>query len=117
MPHGCSQLLCFATGRERNTLKQMIVTALQTPGNSSKFQVITNKGEFAVALSFTLRTKIWRLADAEAELSAANELAEAIVSRHDPSLPFKPLYIFAEHNSAPLLGETIKKIRRYGING
>lgn len=83
-------------------------------GNSSKFQVATKKGEFTVTLSYTLRTKIWKLADADAELSAARELAEAIVSRHDPALPFKTLYIFAEHNSEATLAETVHYIRKYG---
>jgi hypothetical protein len=95
----------------------MIVTAIDTTGNSSKFRVISKKAEFTMAISFTLRTKIWVLADAEAELSAANELAQAIISRHDPSLPFKSLYIFAEHNSEPSLGETIQKIRKHGFGG
>jgi hypothetical protein len=107
----------FATIQMRITLKCMTVSAIQSTGNSSKFQVVTKKGEFIIALSFTLRTKIWDLADAEAELSAANDLAQAIVSRHDPLLPFKPLYIFAEHNSAPTLGEAVQKIRKYGFDG
>jgi hypothetical protein len=94
----------------------MQVTALQTMGNSSKFRAVTKRGEFTVALSFTLRTKIWELADAEAELAAAQQLAEAIVSRHDPALPFKPLYIFAEHNSEPSLDEAVRQIRKYGFD-
>ncbi len=69
-----------------------------------------------MALSFTLRTKIWEVGDADAELKAAQELAEAIVSRHDPGLPFKPLYIFAEHNSEPTFEATVQKIRKYGID-
>ena len=68
-------------------------------------------------MSFTLRTKIWILADAAAELSVANELAEAIVSRHDPSIPFKPLYIFAEHNSELTPEKAIQQIRKYGLDG
>lgn len=94
----------------------MTVSAIQTTGNSSKFKVVSKSGEFTIALSFTLRTKIWLLADAEAELSAASELAEAIVSRHDPSLPFKQVYVFAEHNSEPSLGEAVQKIRKYGFD-
>jgi hypothetical protein len=95
----------------------MTVSAIQSAGNSSKFHVVSKRGEFVIAMSFTLRTKIWTLADAGAELSAANELAEAIVSRHDPLLPFKPLYIFAEHNSEPTLEKAIRQIRKYGIDG
>ncbi|MDB5186140.1 MAG: hypothetical protein JWL85_663 [Candidatus Saccharibacteria bacterium] len=94
----------------------MIVTEIQTTGNSSKFRVVTKNGEFNLALSYTLRTKIWELADAAAELSAAQELAEAIVSRHNPAYPFKPLYIFAEHNSKPSLANTIQHIRTYGFD-
>lgn len=92
-----------------------MVTALPITGNSSKFRVVTKRGEFTVALSYTLRTKIWKLIDSEAELSAAKELSEAIVSRHDPTLPFKPLYIFAEHNSEPSYTKAVQHIRKYGI--
>lgn len=94
----------------------MLVTALPATGNSSKFRVVTKQGEFVVALSYTLRSKIWKLADAEAELSAAKELAEAIVSRHDPALPFRPLYVFAEHNTDAVLGNTIQRIRKQGMD-
>ena len=95
----------------------MIVTALPATGNSSKFRVVTKRGEFNLALSYTLRTKVWELADPVAELSAAQELGEAIVSRHDPALPYKPLYIFAEHNTEPSLAKAIQQIRKYGIGG
>ncbi len=95
----------------------MNVTALPNPGNSSKFRVVTKTGEFTIAVSFTLRKKIWQLADDAVELSAAEELAEAIVSRHDPSLPFKALYIFAEHNSQKTLDETVSLIRKLGFEG
>jgi hypothetical protein len=95
----------------------MNVTALDTTGNSSKFQVITKRGEFVIAMSFTLRTKIWSFDSAEAELAAAQELAEAIVSRHDPKFPFKPLYIFAEHTAEPSFNKTVQQIRKYGFKG
>lgn len=93
----------------------MIVTPLPQTGNSSKFLVAAKRGEFTIALSFTLCKKIWQFADDDAELGAAKELAEAIVSRHDPALPFKPLYIFAEHNSDPIFAKTVQKIRKNGI--
>lgn len=93
----------------------MNVSLLNHPGNSSKFHVVTKRGEFTIAMSFTLRTKLWQLADAETELAVAQELAEAIVSRHDPALPFKPLYIFAEHNTQATADDTIKLIRKNGI--
>jgi len=92
----------------------MTITALPSTGNSSKFQVVSKRGEFTLALSFTLRTKIWELANADDELAVAKELGEAIVSRHDPALPFKPLYIFAEHNSEPTATATIEQIRKNG---
>lgn len=92
----------------------MIVTALDTTGNSSKFHVTAKGGEFVIALSFTLRTSIWKFADADAELAAAQQLAEAIVSRHNPALPFKPLYIFAEHNSDPVFATMLQHIRKHG---
>lgn len=94
----------------------MIVTQLPVTGNSSKFRVEAKQGEFTIALSYTLRVKIWKLADAESELAAAKELAEAIVSRHDPALPFKPLYIFAEHNADAMLSNTIQHIRKQGFD-
>ncbi len=94
----------------------MQVTLLPLVGNSSKFKVVAKQGEFTIALSYTLRTKIWKLADAEAELVAAEELAEAIVSRHDPALPFKPLYIFAEHNCDSSFANTVQKIRKQGAD-
>ncbi len=93
----------------------MIITALPATGNSSKFHAVSKNGEFNLALSFTLRTKVWKLADAAAELTAAQELAEAIVSRHDHTLPFKQLYIFAEHNTGPTLEQTIQRIRKSGF--
>ena len=94
----------------------MTITLLPSSGNSSKFQVVTKNGEFIIALSFTLRVKIWQLGSAEAELVAAHELAEAIVSRHDPTLPFKPLYICAEHNCGTSLEQTVQRIRKVGFD-
>ena len=93
----------------------MRVLALPAAGNSSKFHVVAKHGEFNLALSFTLRTKIWKLGDAASELSAAQELAEAIVSRHDPASEFRQLYIFAEHNVDPSLSETVRQIRKDGL--
>lgn len=93
----------------------MRVVALPATGNSSKFHVVTKRGEFTLALSFTLRTKIWKLGDAASELSAAEELAEAIVSRHDPASDFRRLYIFAEHNTEPSLSEAVKQIHKDGF--
>lgn len=93
----------------------MTVTPLPAKGNSSKFHVATKHSEFDVALSFTLRNRIWSLADDHAELDAAEQLAEAIVSRHNPKLPFKLLYVFAEHNTLPTLAATVQRIRTTGM--
>ena len=95
----------------------MIVTALPSSGNSSKFLVKAKKGDFTIAISYTLRSSVWKFADEAAELSAAEELAEAIVSRHDPKLPFKPLYIFAEHTANPSFKATVQHIRKEGFVG
>ena len=92
----------------------MHVAPLATNGNSSKFTVTTKRGDFVLAISFTLRKKIWQLADEAAELEAATDLAEAIVSRHDPATPFKPLYIFAEHNTMPTPIQTVERLRKNG---
>jgi hypothetical protein len=94
----------------------MKVIALPQTGNSAKFEIQTAKGgSFVLAFSFTLRTKIWQLQDADAELAAATRLAEAIVGRHDPKLPFKSKYIFAEHNTEPTLDATVKYLHRTAI--
>jgi hypothetical protein len=90
----------------------MNVTALPQTGNSSKFQVSTKRGAFILTFSFTLRSNIWQLPDAEAELAAAEQVAEAIIGRHDPKLPFKDKYIFGEHNTEPTLQATVKYLHR-----
>ncbi len=93
----------------------MKVIPITHAGNSSKFHVTTKNGEFTIAISFTLRTKIWNLVDEDTVLAVGIELAEAIVSRHDPKLPFLKLYIFAEHNSEPDVKQAIQKIRKFGF--
>ncbi len=95
----------------------MQVTALDTTGNSSKFFVTTDKGDFTIALSFTLKAKIWTLPDASAELVAAQDLAEAIVSGHDPKTPFRSLYVFAEHNTKSPVELAVKSISEHGYKG
>ncbi|MEO8105511.1 MAG: hypothetical protein ABI602_04215 [Candidatus Saccharibacteria bacterium] len=94
----------------------MTVTALPNSGNSSKFLVaVAKRGEFVVALSSTLCHSIWKLADAAAELDAGQQVAEALVSRHDPKLPFKKVYVFGEHNTEPTLQGAVKYLRRFQI--
>jgi hypothetical protein len=94
----------------------MTVTLLPQTGNSSKFLVgVAKRGEFVIALSYTLRTTIWKLNGPDAELDAARQVAEALVSRHDPKLPFKKVYVFAEHNTETTLNGAIKYLRRVQI--
>jgi hypothetical protein len=94
----------------------MIVTPLPQTGNSSKFQVsVAKRGTFVLTFSFTLRSKIWQLPDAEAELAAARQIAEAIIGRHDPKMPFKDKYILGEHNTEPTLLATLKLLHRTPI--
>lgn len=94
----------------------MTVTPLPKTGNSSKFLVTVNKrGTFIVAFSYSLRTIVWELTTPEAELQAASEVAQAIVSRHNPKLPFKEKYIFAEHNTESSLEATVNYLRRVEI--
>lgn len=94
----------------------MTVTPLPKTGNSSKFLVVVAKrGEFMLAISSTLRALVWQLETPDDELVAAKQIAEAIVSRHDPNLPFKDKYIFAEHNTEATLEATVKYLRRHQI--
>lgn len=93
----------------------MTITPIAHSGNSAKFHVVTKNGEFDLAFSYTLKTNIWKLADAAAEQDAAEELAEAIVSRHNPKFPFKKIYIFGEHNTGDSLEQVVKLIRKNGL--
>ena len=91
----------------------MTISPLPSTGNSSKFLVgVAKRGEFVIALSYTLRATIWKLDDPAAELDAAEQIAEALVSRHDPKLPFKKVYVFAEHNTETTLAGAVKYLRR-----
>lgn len=92
----------------------MTVTALPPTGNSSKFFVALARqsGEFTIALSYTLRSIIWKLETPEAELAAASELAEAIVSRHDTKFPYRKTYVFSDHNTQPTVEAMAKYLRK-----
>jgi hypothetical protein len=91
----------------------MTITPLPKTGGSSKFLVsVSKRGEFTIALSRTLCSVVWQLDTPDAELQAAKQMAEAIVGRHDPVLPFKDKYIFAEHNSLPTLEAMIKFLHK-----
>ncbi len=91
----------------------MTITPLPKTGGSSKFQVSVGKrGDFVIALSRTLCSIVWELETPEAELEAATRMAEAIVGRHDPALPFKDTYVFAQHNSEPTLEAMVKLLHK-----
>lgn len=91
----------------------MTVTPLPKTGGSSKFLVTVGKrGEFTLALSRTLCVIVWQLETSQSELDAATQMAEAIVGRHNPELPFKEKYIFAEHNSQPTLGAMLQFLHK-----
>jgi hypothetical protein len=91
----------------------MKVTRLETTGTAAKFQVelARGRGEFMISLSFTL-CNLWQLADDDAKLDAAKQMAEAIVGRHDPNAAFKPKYIFGDHNTQATLEATVQWLRR-----
>jgi hypothetical protein len=95
----------------------MRITTLPKTGNSAKFQVVLAKdrGEFMLSLSYTLCHVVWRLEDAAAELAAATQIAEAIVSRHDPATPYREKYIFGDHNSQPTLDAAVQYLRRVRV--
>jgi hypothetical protein len=86
----------------------MIITPLPQVGGSSKFRVTLKRGEFVIALSRTLCVTKWEITTPEAQLAAATRMAEAIVGRHDPALPFKSTYVFGEHNTQPTVEAMIK---------
>jgi hypothetical protein len=95
----------------------MKITPLAKTGNSAKFEVVLTKqrGEFLISLSYTLCHLVWKLDGVDAELSAATQMAEAIVSRHDPKQPFKEKYIFGDHNTETTLDATVQYLRRTRI--
>lgn len=74
--------------------------------------VHNRRGDFMIALSHTLCRVKWQLADDQAELDAVTQMASAIVGRHDPNMPFKPKYIFADHNTEDTLEATVKYLHR-----
>lgn len=94
----------------------MKVTPMVTNGNSSKFEATTAKGAvFCIALSFSLCTKKWKFEDEAAKLAAVEQMAEAIVGRHNPKLPFSKVYVFAEHNTEATVDSMVKYLKRVEI--
>ncbi len=95
----------------------MKVTPLAKTGNSSKFIITLSRGrgEFMLSLSYTLCHGVWQLPDESAILDAATKMAEAIVGRHDPSIPFKEKYIFGDHNTAPTVDAAVAYLKKNAI--
>ena len=95
----------------------MKIVPLENTGNSAKFEVTLSKqrGGFMVSLSYTLCNTVWKLQDDKAKLDAATQMADAIVGRHDPNEPFKPKYIFGDHNSEDTLEKMIQYLKKNAI--
>jgi hypothetical protein len=93
----------------------MKITPLPRTGTSAKFIVTTKRGEFMISLSRTLYEEKWGLGTGQEQLDAATKMAEAIVGRHDPALPFKLKYIFADHNTEPTVKDTVAYLNKYAI--
>jgi hypothetical protein len=94
----------------------MKITQLPKTGTSAKFTITLSKqrGTFLLSLSATL-CRAWQLADEAAELDAATQMAEAIVGRHNPELPFRDKYIFGDHNTEDTLDKTVAYLKRNAI--
>lgn len=92
----------------------MKIKPLPRTGTSAKFTVSTKRGEFMIGLSRTLYEK-WGLNSEEAQLAAAEQMALAIVGRHDPGAPFRDKYIFAEHNTQPSLEATVAYLHKHEL--
>lgn len=95
----------------------MKITPIPKTGNSAKFAITLSRqrGEFMISLSSTLCRTAWQLADEAAELDAATQMADAIVGRHNPLLPFKDKYIFSTHNTEDTLEKTVAYLKRNQI--
>jgi hypothetical protein len=90
----------------------MKITVLPKTGTAAKFMIHNQRGDFMIALSSTLCRVKWQLADEQAELDAATQMAQAIVGRQDPALPFKPKYIFGDHNTEDTLESMVKYLHK-----
>jgi hypothetical protein len=87
----------------------MKITRLETSGTAAKFQIELSRGrgEIMLSLSYTLWHDVWHLLDDDAKLDAATRMANALIGRHDPNEPFKPKYIFGDHNTQETLEATV----------
>jgi len=92
----------------------MKIVPIPPTGTSAKFTVHNKRGDFMVSLSRTLYEK-WGLTTADKQLDAAQQIALAIVGRHDADSPFKAKYIFAEHNTEPTLEATVAYLHKHQI--
>lgn len=90
----------------------MKVTELPRTGTSAKFLVETKRGNFLIALSATLCQVKWNICESDVQLEAATQMAEAIVGRHNPELPFKDKYVFADHNTEVKFEDMLKYLRK-----
>lgn len=93
----------------------MNIVALEKTGNSSKYQITLSKqrGGFMISLSSTLCNVVWQVQSEEEKLDIATQMAEAIVGRHDPRFPFKPKYIFGDHNSEDTPDKMIARLKKF----
>jgi hypothetical protein len=92
----------------------MKITPLARTGGSAKYTVGTKRGDFMVSLSRTLCDK-WRLTTEETQRDAAEQIALAIVGRHNPAVAFKDKYIFADHNTQETLAAMVAYLHKYEL--
>ena len=95
----------------------MKITPLEHTGNSAKYTVELSKGrgQFMLSLSYTLCNVVWQLKTDEEKLNAATQMANAIVGRHNPAVPFKDKYIFGDYNSEDSLEKMVVYLKRVEV--
>jgi hypothetical protein len=93
----------------------MKITPIPRTGTSAKFTITTKRGDFMLSLSRTLCEEKWGLQTEEQQFDAANRMAEAIVGRHDPAMPFAPKYIFADHNTEATVDATVAYLHKHRL--
>jgi hypothetical protein len=95
----------------------MQITRAATTGTSAKFivQLSKGRGEFMLSFSSTLLRMVWDLPDQAAELDAATRIADAIVGRHDPAIPFPKIYVFGDHNSEDTVDKMVARLKKVAL--
>lgn len=68
-----------------------------------------------ISLSRTLYEEKWGLRTEQEQLDAACQMADAIVGRHDPKLPFAPKYIFGDHNTEATVKDTVTYLHKHHL--